>query len=1172
MRSMRRYSCPGGRIGGVPSVILRDVSSASNLSQVPELFSAIREATKDLKDNPTIKTGRSFDDLQDRTGSQVYEVLYTGKVTVSEKKAPPTFIDIAVEQFKNHELQRERAERRRRNSSGSNAGLRSQENGIHDSQSMSKLLSRSQDDLLDGSDNFNNNGTGGLTDSTEVNPKTKIIALDNISLAGSVFGSSQDETDAQNESKPKQEKTVAKEGRVRRNRTMVLQIGSTDLCLVSPDKKSIILERRFKDISFCSQGIKHPDYFGFISREPSTGRFLCYVFQCATEGVVESIMTTLKQSFHNAFQQSAKNNIVCERCPMHQLHKLCLEVEGMAPEKIFDVIQARIDQLGEKEQAEIVTRFKEENPQSYEEMNEVLMSSLRQICEARQQEHVHISAYNEEKSKTSEFHLMDNAKKTASIFDSLKTKAKKSLALSFENLLKAGSKKEKFPHFRQRSFTSESLASHAYDPSTSPSGKRSPGIPSPKRSPSTEGNPILDTIVNESRRPRSSTIGSTLDDNQLKALQHSRLLEIKTEQKQDKPVAQKSPPRSRKSMFIQASALPDGSHMSSGSTSPLLSPGSGCTTPAEHHTPPETPTGHDAAETNQVTPAAGEARRRRQSYRMGIFNKVVTPARHSRRESHSITDDLLENDPWHPPEGRRFSCKEDIHMLWKKAIQDTILLIRMEKENHTLQARQDAVQAKRVKLDYHEITPCLKDVTKQWDEMLHTPNREKTLFEYHRLKECICKGVPRTRRGDVWELMIEQHKLHNPSVGDPNVELAIPYHELLKQLTTQQHAILIDLGRTFPSHPYFAAQLGPGQLALFNLLKAYSLLDQEVGYCQGLSFVAGILLMHMGEDSAFEAMKYVMFNLGFRKQYRPDMTSLQIQMYQLSRLIHDRHKDLYDHFETNEIVPTLYAAPWFLTLFASQFPLGFVARVFDLLFLEGMEVIFKVALVLLGEHKELIKQCENFETVVDFLKTTLPDMSLVQMERIINEVFKMEISKQLIAYEIEYHVLQEEMVTSPQMGDSELFHKVNNLKRQNMELLEQLQNSHSINHSLESKINSMQATEHQLSSRVKTLELERTALLNTVAKLRKLIPEEILDQEDIMADLNIPYEGSGDASSGHINQSPLRTVSYHGDVRARRCQDSDDEVAKLTNQNAGLFQNGDSPKHSGYSRTVSNKF
>lgn len=51
-------------------------------------------------------------------------------------------------------------------------------------------------------------------------------------------------------------------------------------------------------------------------------------------------------------------------------------------------------------------------------------------------------------------------------------------------------------------------------------------------------------------------------------------------------------------------------------------------------------------------------------------------------------------------------------------------------------------------------------------------------------------------------------------------------------------------------------------------------------------------------------------------------------MYQLSRLIHDNYRDLYDHLEKFDIAPTLYAAPWFLTLFASQFPVGFVARLF----------------------------------------------------------------------------------------------------------------------------------------------------------------------------------------------------------------------------------------------------
>ncbi len=68
-------------------------------------------------------------------------------------------------------------------------------------------------------------------------------------------------------------------------------------------------------------------------------------------------------------------------------------------------------------------------------------------------------------------------------------------------------------------------------------------------------------------------------------------------------------------------------------------------------------------------------------------------------------------------------------------------------------------------------------------------------------------------------------------------------------------------GRTFPNHPYFSRQLGAGQLSLFNLLKAYSLVDKEVGYCQGLSFVAGVLLMHVSDTASFRWNYTSRFNL-----------------------------------------------------------------------------------------------------------------------------------------------------------------------------------------------------------------------------------------------------------------------------------------------------------------------
>lgn len=125
-----------------------------------------------------------------------------------------------------------------------------------------------------------------------------------------------------------------------------------------------------------------------------------------------------------------------------------------------------------------------------------------------------------------------------------------------------------------------------------------------------------------------------------------------------------------------------------------------------------------------------------------------------------------------------------------------------------------------------------------------------------------------------------------------------------------------------------------------------------------------------------------MFHRQMRCKYLPDMKKFQLQLYQLSRLVKDHLPDLYVWLDQNDVSPTLYAAPWILTVFSSQFPLGFVARVFDLLFLESSEVIFKFALALLTVHKNQLLLRDNFEEIMDYLKNVVPKMDSNAMEKI----------------------------------------------------------------------------------------------------------------------------------------------------------------------------------------------
>ncbi|XP_064440434.1 TBC1 domain family member 1 isoform X7 [Mirounga angustirostris] len=1023
------------------------VFKADDQTKVPEIISSIRQAGK-IARQEELHCPSEFDD----TFAKKFEVLFCGRVTVAHKKAPPALIDECIEKF-NHVSCSRKAEF---DLVSQNSETPNPAGGLSFTEKFRSVLQPA------------GNGEQGRRPMRKSfsQPGLRSLAFkkefQDGSLRSSSFFSSFEENDIENHLLSGH--NIVQPTDIEENRTMLFTIGQSEVYLISPDTKKIALEKNFKEISFCSQGIRHVDHFGFICRESSGGggfHFVCYVFQCTNEALVDEIMMTLKQAFTvAAVQQTAKAPAqLCEGCPLQGLHKLCERIEGMNSSKTKLELQKHLTTLTNQEQATIFEEVQKSRPRSEQRENELIISFLRCLYEEKQKGHIHIGEIKQTSQIAAE-NIGSELPPSATRFrlDMLKNKAKRSLTESLESILSRGSKARGLQEHSSSLDLDSSMSS---------------------------------TLSNTSKEP------SVCEKEALPASESSfRLLGSSDDLSSDpesQPAEEPAPLSPQQSFRRRANTL---SHF-----------------PVECLEPPEPAQGSPGASQRKLTRDfdskanhLGDASRtpvktRRHSWRQQIFLRVATPQKvcdsPSRYEDYSELGELPPRSPLEPvcedgpfgpvPEEKKRTSRE-LRELWQKAILQQILLLRMEKENQKLQASENDLLNKRLKLDYEEITPCLKEVTTVWEKMLSTPGRSKIKFDMEKMHSAVGQGVPRHLRGEIWKFLAEQYRLQHqfPSKQRPK---DTPYKELLKRLTSQQHAILIDLGRTFPTHPYFSAQLGAGQLSLYNILKAYSLLDQEVGYCQGLSFVAGILLLHMGEEEAFNMLKFLMFEMGLRKQYRPDMIILQIQMYQLSRLLHDYHRDLYNHLEEHEIGPSLYAAPWFLTVFASQFPLGFVARVFDMIFLQGSEVIFKVALSLLGSHKPLILQHENLETIVDFIKNTLPNLGLVQMEKTISQqVFEMDISKQLQAYEVEYHVLQEELIDSSPLSDNQRMDKLektnSSLRKQNLDLLEQLQVANGRIQSLEATVEKLLASESKLKQATLALELERSALLQTVQELR----------------------------------------------------------------------------------------
>ncbi|XP_040001849.1 TBC1 domain family member 1 isoform X2 [Xiphias gladius] len=1120
------------------------VFQCQDSTKVPEIISTLRQAGKSSARNNDIATisnktptggsdpsEPSCSHLSTTTASvaptaamsptafaKKFEVLFCGRVSVAHKKAPPALIDECIEKFS--QLHGSGTNDKGGAGGGLVGGLR-------------RAL------------NFQTNGLGsgavgnGSAGSPTIGKRPVLFkrdpsfpclqALDENGLSPEI--SNPNTTDALARSAEVQPTSLQE------NRTMLFTVGRSQIFLVSPDTKKVAIEKSFREISFCSQGIRHVDHFGFICRETVEGgscHFVCYVFQCTDESLVDEIMLTLKQAFTvAALQQNTKTQSQqCDSCPMQQLHKLCERIEGLHPYKTKLELQRHLATLDNQEQASVFENTMRARPKSDQEENELVMASLRNLYEERQRSHQHTLPGDSKQVCEEAAPAPVEAQQQSSSrqrLEQFKSRAKRSLTESLEGIWKGSSKARAQRDNSEGSDSSSSICTinssqdqPCLDNPLPASSQQRPT--SPLRCHNSTGDlKRLDTSLPLS--PSSSSLSSDAQPQGFRrrasTFSHpptpSSVLDYS-------PVhtliqAPKDPTAATKPKLVRHySVSTDTPHQSNplvGLRARLHSSSSvpnflkfQFLAPVQENDCPQ-PKSSDVAALSTPSAVYGAEesplRSHRHSWRQQIFLRVATPQKNT--DTNDRGDTCLEGgrvcvgqvgvggsgetSMRAVPEERTKRSKEELRELWRKAILQQILLQRMERENQKLQASESDLQNKRLKLDYEEITPCLKEVTLVWEKMLGTPGRAKVKFEKETIHAAVAQGVPRQHRGEIWKFLSEQYLLRQTVPSRPPANHT-PYKDLLKQLTSQQHAILIDLGRTFPTHPYFQAQLGAGQLSLYNLLKAYSLLDPEVGYCQGLSFIAGVLLLHMGEEDAFNMLKFLMYDVGLRKQYRPDMIILQIQMYQLSRLLHDYHRDLYSHLEQQEIGPSLYATPWFLTAFASHFPLGFVARVFDMLFLQGSEVIFKVALSLLGSHKPLILQHDSLESIVDFIKTTLPNLGLVQMEKTINQVCEMDVSKQLQAYEVEYHVLQDELLDTPptlnqHQRAAQLERTNQSLRQQNLDLLEELQVSHARVCSLESRVEALVQSDGQLREQVSALEEEKKQLLSTVTRLQDLL-------------------------------------------------------------------------------------
>eukprot|EP00696_Hemimastix_kukwesjijk_P012002 gnl/Hemi2/25043_TR8421_c0_g1_i1.p3 gnl/Hemi2/25043_TR8421_c0_g1~~gnl/Hemi2/25043_TR8421_c0_g1_i1.p3 ORF type:complete len:195 (+),score=53.60 gnl/Hemi2/25043_TR8421_c0_g1_i1:947-1531(+) len=154
---------------------------------------------------------------------------------------------------------------------------------------------------------------------------------------------------------------------------------------------------------------------------------------------------------------------------------------------------------------------------------------------------------------------------------------------------------------------------------------------------------------------------------------------------------------------------------------------------------------------------------------------------------------------------------------------------------------------------------------------------------------------------------------------------------------------------------------------------AYAYYRPDVGYVQGMSYMAAMLLLYMDAYEAFTCFANLLSNSHFITFLRMDMAQIRPRFCVFDVLFRENLPDLHKHFTQLEITPESYIIEWMLTLFSKSLHLDSASRVWDCYFMEGEVFLFRTALGILRYFlSQLLKG--TFDHILTLLNHLPDDM------------------------------------------------------------------------------------------------------------------------------------------------------------------------------------------------------
>ncbi|XP_047486440.1 growth hormone-regulated TBC protein 1-A-like [Penaeus chinensis] len=276
----------------------------------------------------------------------------------------------------------------------------------------------------------------------------------------------------------------------------------------------------------------------------------------------------------------------------------------------------------------------------------------------------------------------------------------------------------------------------------------------------------------------------------------------------------------------------------------------------------------------------------------------------------------------------------------------------------------------------------LSVLTRRARKWSHLLGAKETVGRGIKVKRYVRKGIPMKHRGKMWmEVSGSRRKME----AHPGY-----YKSLLEGSFDEEvvESIKLDVPRTFPDNIYFR-DYNEGKLTdLYNVLVAFAHHNKKIGYCQGLNYIAGLLLIiAKDEESTFWLLNALVEDL-LPQYYTPDMIGVLTDIKVLESLVKERAHLVWRHIKHYELTWGLLTTKWFICLFAEVLPIETVLRIWDCLFYEGNKILMRVAITLVLSNEQKILMSQDFGDIIECFKKITKDADAIDCHTFMENVFK----------------------------------------------------------------------------------------------------------------------------------------------------------------------------------------